>query len=297
MKLLVIGHSVVDRIKIDDKITVKPGGIFYTSIGLLNFINSGDEVHICSKMDKKNYRLFEDVYKNFNLSKIDWVDKIATVELVIFEKNERREHYDTVPESLSLQSELDYGSFDGILINMINGVDISFDDLKLIRKSFSGPIYFDVHTLSRGVGSNNHRYFRTIPDADKWFSQLDIVQANEYEILTFCDSDDERYIAEWTLNLGVSHLIVTKGAYGVTYYTLDKNSSLLEKYIKAEPYNSLNKVGCGDIFGAAAFFYFLASGDMMSSVKRANRAAGLVTTFTEIEQFYSLKEHMGNIND
>ena len=154
-----------------------------------------------------------------------------------------------------------------------------------------------VHTLSRGIGSDNHRYFRTIPDADKWFSQLDIVQANEHEILTFCDSDDERYIAEWTLNLGVSHLIVTKGAAGVTYYTLDKNNSVIEKYIKAENFNSQNKVGCGDIFGAAAFFYFLASGDMISSVKRANRAAGIVTTFTEIEQFYNLKEHMGNIND
>lgn len=296
MKLLVIGHSVVDRIKINDKITVKPGGIFYTTAGLLNFINSGDEVYLCSKMDRKNYSLFENVYKNFNLSRIDWVDKIATVELVIHKDIERWEHYDSVPESLSLQPEIDYGSFDGILINMINGVDISIDDLKVIRKSFSGPVYFDVHTLARGVGSDNHRYFRTIPDADKWFSLIDIVQANEYEILTFCESDDERIIAEWTLNLGVSHLIVTKGAAGATYYSFDNNSSLMEEHIEAETFNSLNKVGCGDIFGAVAFYNFLASGDMIHSLKLANRAAGIVTTFTGFEQFDSLKEHMGNIN-
>ena len=137
MKLLVIGQSVVDRIKIDDKITVKPGGIFYTSIGLKNFINSGDKVHLCSMMDRKNYNLFEDVYKNFNISQIEWVNKIATVELVIHEKNERWEQYDTEPESLSLQTELDYGAFDGILVNMINGVDISVEDLTKIRKRFS----------------------------------------------------------------------------------------------------------------------------------------------------------------
>ena len=297
MKMLVIGHSVVDRIKAGEKITVKPGGIFYTSIGLLNFMDSDDEIFLLSKMDKNNYGLFEEVYRNFNLSLLEWVDKISTVELIIHEDEERWEHYNSVPEALNLPPDLDCKLYDGILINMINGLDISHDDLSLIRKNFDGPVYFDVHTLSRGIGKNNHRYFRKIPESEKWFANIDIVQANEHEILTFCGSEDEKYIAEWTLNLGVGHLIVTKGSKGVVLYSPGDNGKIIKTEFEAESFNSVNKVGCGDIFGAAAFYNYLAGLDFVQSIKLANRAAGFVTSFTEIEQFYSLKEKMDIVDD
>jgi hypothetical protein len=41
--------------------------------------------------------------------------------------------------------------FNGIMINMISGFDITLEQLKTIRKNFSGPVYMDVHTFSRGV--------------------------------------------------------------------------------------------------------------------------------------------------
>jgi sugar/nucleoside kinase (ribokinase family) len=297
MKLLVIGNSVIDRIKIGENTEIKPGGIYYTSIGLLNFLTAEDEVCLITKMGKKNFSLFEEAYKSFDLSKLEWVDKMASVGLVIHEDQERWEHYDSVPESLTLPADLDYEIYDGILINMINGVDISIDNLSTIRNNFEGPIYFDVHTLSRGVGKDNHRYFRKIPNAEKWFSLINIVQANENEILTFCESDDERYIAEWTLNLGVSYLIVTKGSKGVACYSFDENNSVRKDFYKAESVNPVNKVGCGDIFGATLFYNFLASGDIRESIKLANRAAGLATTFTDTAQFYSLKDKMGIRDD
>ncbi len=297
MKVLVIGHSVVDRIKIGDTVTVKPGGIYYTSVGFLNFIESDDEIFLLSKMDKNNYSLFENVFGNFNLTLLKWVQKIATVELIIHDNEERWEHYDSVPESMTIPPDLDYALFDGILINMINGMDITLPDLEMIRENFDGPIYFDVHTMSRGIGSDNHRYFRKIPDADKWFSMLDIVQANEHEILTFCDSKDEKYIAEWTLNLGVDHLIVTKGDKGVAGYSFDKKGQLIVREFRAESADPVNKVGCGDIFGAVAFYNYLAGQDFAGSIKLANRAAGLVTTFTDTGQYFSLKENLGMTDD
>jgi sugar/nucleoside kinase (ribokinase family) len=297
VKLLVIGHSVVDRIKIGENTTVKPGGIYYTSVGLLNFISQDDEICLLTKMDNKNYSLFEEVYQNFDLSELEWVDRISTVDLVIHDEQERWEHYDLAPECMTLPKDIDYSKFDGILINMINGVDISLSDLSMIRQNYSGPIYFDVHTFSRGVGKDNHRYFRKIPDVEKWFSQIDIVQANEHEILTFCESNDEKYIAEWTLDLEVSYLIVTKGSKGVSCYSLDENNSLSESFFEAESFKSVNKVGCGDIFGAALFYTYLTSGDIRNSIKLANRAAGLVTTFTDTGQYYSIKDKIGFFDD
>lgn len=288
--MLVIGHSVVDNIKTGNSMSVKPGGIFYTSVGLLNFLNKNDEVHLLSKMDRTNFALFEEAYKNFNLTNIQWVDSLDMVELVIHNEGERREHYSSAPESLTLPSDLNYNTFDGILINMINGIDISADELAMIRKNYEGTIYLDVHTLSRGIGKDNHRYFRKIPDSEKWFSNADIVQANEHEILTFCDSKDEKYIAQWTLNLGVSHLIVTKGENGVSHYTLYEDGSIKAAHFEAEKFNSINKVGCGDIFGATLFYNYLSGRDISSCIELANYTAGLITTFTDIRQFFSIKD-------
>jgi sugar/nucleoside kinase (ribokinase family) len=227
------------------------------------------------------------------LSLLRRVDKIATVELIIHDEEERWEHYDSVPEPLSIPPDIDYEIFDGILINMINGRDISLEELSSIREKFDGPVYFDVHTLSRGIGRDNHRYFRKIPDSEEWFSNLNIVQANEHEILTFCESDDEKYIAEWTLNLGVSNLVVTKGNNGAAWYTLDETGQMKEKIFKGESYSSVNKVGCGDIFGATVFCNFLAGSSFSKSIVLANRAAGLVTTFTDTDQYFSIKEKLG----
>ena len=45
----------------------------------------------------------------------------------------------------------DLNKFDGIFINMITGFDINQKQIEDVRKKFKGLIYFDVHTLSRGV--------------------------------------------------------------------------------------------------------------------------------------------------
>jgi sugar/nucleoside kinase (ribokinase family) len=113
------------------------------------------------------------------------------VELVVNEVGERKETYSQTAQYLLLPSD-DLNRFDGILINMISGYDISLEQLKQLRKNYDGLIYFDVHTFSRGVDKNLNRIFREIFNFNEWAECIDILQANESELLTLSDQKDEQ---------------------------------------------------------------------------------------------------------
>ena len=61
MKLLVIGHTVVDRIITGQDELIKPGGIYYSILGLINFAVDTDEIFLCSILSKSDEYLFSDI--------------------------------------------------------------------------------------------------------------------------------------------------------------------------------------------------------------------------------------------
>ena len=117
-------------------------------------------------------------------------DSIPKVQLIIDNIGERKETYSQVSQNLILPTD-NLNRFDGILVNMISGYDISLTQLEQLRKNYHGVIYFDVHTLSRGVDKNLNRIFRRIENFNKWAECIDILQANESELLTLSDKKDE----------------------------------------------------------------------------------------------------------
>ena len=104
--------------------------------------------------------------------------------------SERKETYSQISKNLTVPSN-NLNRFDGILINMISGYDISLAQLEKLRNNYLGLIYFDVHTLSRGIDKNLNRIFRRIENFNKWAECINILQANESELLTLSDKKDE----------------------------------------------------------------------------------------------------------
>src|ERR1035437_6409029 len=148
MKLLIIGHSVEDHIKSEQNEIVKPGGIYY-SVSALTSIASNDEIFLCTYIEIENHTLFSDAYSKCVPDFISVTDSIPKVLLTIHGEKEREERYKNVVQNLKVPYEK-LNEFDGILINMVTGFDIDLNILKKIRQNFTGIIYFDVHTLSRG---------------------------------------------------------------------------------------------------------------------------------------------------
>jgi hypothetical protein len=290
MKLLLIGHSVADIINKDDEKIIQPGGIFYTASAIKELSTENDSIFLCTQVDDKYYNLYEQVYESFDRSFTEKVNSIPMVELTISGHFERKEHY----KNLSNKIKIDYSGlkeFDGILVNMITGFDIDVTQLKEIRKSTRALIYFDVHTLSRGLDENMHRDFRSIPNFDKWAENIDIIQCNEDEIFTLSQKQNESEIVKKLFECGVKVVCLTKGESGVRVYY--QNKSEVASYFRTTKKISYNnKVGCGDVFGAAFFYGYISSGDIFKAAELASSSAEFIASINNLSEFRKFKQNV-----
>lgn len=290
MRILLIGHSVVDLINKDDKKIIQPGGIFYTASAIKKLSTENDDLFLCTQTDDEHYYLFDQVYQKFDLSLTEKVESIPIVELMVTGNFERKEHY----HNLSNKLRIDYSrlkDFDGILINMITGFDIDFAQVVEIRKSTNAMIYFDVHTLSRGLDENMHREFRMIPDFDKWAQNVDIIQCNEHEITTLSNHKNEIEIIKKLHQYGVKVVCVTKGESGVRVFY--QNKSEVVSYFRAtKKVSQNNNVGCGDVFGAAFFYGYISSRDIFKTAESASASAEFIASINSLSEFRNLKRNV-----
>ena len=278
MRLLVIGHSVVDKIENKNgSIEIKPGGIFYSIAALNSVCKKDDEIYLCTEIDSNYRHLFENEYKKVNQSFVTTADKTPIVTLKIYPGKERDEFYDSIPGNLQIPIK-EINSFDHILINMISGFDISLSQIKEIRNNFDGLIYFDVHTFSRGINHDMRREFRQIPDFDQWMKCIDILQANEKELLTLGNFEDELSVAKHLIGNKNKILIITKENHGAKIYYY--NDEVNAEYISSEKVEVTNKVGLGDSFGSAFFYNYISTKDKSKSLRFANYIAGKAASGT-----------------
>lgn len=271
MKLFVIGHSVFDIIEDETVVKKSPGGIYYTVSALNKIKNPADEIFLCSCYDETTYHYFEDEFSKINLAYLNNVEQIPRVNLKLAADKERIEKYDNLSQPLAF-SIPDYNYFDGILINMITGFDISLNQLQAIRDKYNGIIFMDVHTLSRGLDETGSRKFRVIPGFEEWAKCLDVIQVNQNEVYSLFPLKTEIEIGSKLLELGVKVLCVTKGNLGArVYYQNDKE--IASYHIAAKNVSQLKMVGCGDIFGSTFFYNYIRNKDARFSLHPAVKEA------------------------
>lgn len=285
MKLLIIGYSVLDHIFDEKGEKVAPGGIFYSSIGFNSLRKKNDELFLLTSISKTDFRFFKKAFADFNLEFSNNLDSIPHVNLYVDGTAERREHYKEIAQPLKVFENIKVNDFDGIYINMITGTDLATDQFVELRKRYSGKIFLDVHTLSRGTGKDQHRFFRKIPNYESYLKSVDIIQVNELELKTITPYDEKEEILKTVFENGVKLLVITKGEKGAEVYSKEG------KYfsVDAVKINSVNKVGCGDVFGSVFFYSYLSDDDLEKSLSLANKAAGIVTSYSTEEQYINLK--------
>ncbi len=287
MNILLIGHSIIDHFEKENKELIKPGGIYYSVAGMLYIKNIFDNIFLVTGINKNYYPLFEKIYSKINMNYLFELIDMPSVKLIIYENKERDEYYKNISSSLLLDKIDNWSKFDGILINMITGFDISREQLKIIRNNFKGLIYFDIHTLSRGVDKNMKRNFRHIPHVEEWLSNVNIIQCNENELHTIFDYESKMKIIMKTLESGPEILVLTKGEKGAELYF--KRNDKVESYsIPAQKVEVKNKVGCGDIFGAVFFYLYLSTHDIIHSLNTANKISALYVSYYNIEEWLNL---------
>ncbi len=218
------------------------------------------------------------------------------VELRYFDDERRSEvmHGGVPPWTwLGLKPVLETARLDALYINFLSGWELDLETTMLIRQSFAGPMYADLHMLAWAVQPDGLRTLRPISDVREWCGCFDVLQVNEDEMRML--AADPMALAATALHAGVRCLVVTLAKRGAVYFAAADFERLdLERPESLRPFESLapdvgpmrtaivpadhivdggDPTGCGDVWGATYFSRLLAGDNFGDAILAAHRAA------------------------
>ena len=202
---------------------------------------------------------------------------------------------------LGLKPVIDGARLDALYINFLSGWELDLETARLLRASFPGPIYCDLHMLVMAVQSDGLRVARPLPDVAAWCSCFDILQVNEDEMAMM--APDSMALAATAIASGVSCLCVTLGKRGVVYVAapgVERLADITRAGALSPTISTASRggggalgavrtglvpaespridgpgdpTGCGDVWGATHFSRLLAGDMLTDAIAAANRAA------------------------
>lgn len=152
-----------------------------------------------------------------------------------------------------------YKDSKAVLIGPILG-EVSFDEIKTIRKNFDGYFFCDPQGLLRNADEDKRIYHEKVDGIEDVLGQFTVVKPNELEgkALTGIDCRVDPYKAAGMIkSWGPEIVIVTLAELGSVIYDG-------HKFIEIPPYevNLLDSTGAGDTYMAGFTFEFLRTGDL-----------------------------------
>ena len=201
---------------------------------------------------------------------------------------------------IGLKPVLDGARVDALYINFLSGWELDLETAQLLRASFNGPIYCDLHMLVMAVQADGLRVGRPLPNVAEWCACFDVLQVNEDEMAMM--APDSMALAATAIAAGVSCLCITLGKRGAVYVAAPNVSSLADvqrsgalstgistgsrggggslgalrtALVPAVPSRlggAGDPTGCGDVWGATNFSRLLAGDMFTDAIDAANRA-------------------------
>ncbi|MDH7527224.1 MAG: carbohydrate kinase family protein, partial [Ignavibacteria bacterium] len=239
-----------------------------------------------------SYFQFLNVYPQLKFDLIEKSNSPMNLVHLFFEgENLNFECYQSTAPKIQIKNLIEKIPTDtNFLINMISGFEIDLEDLNFIRKNFSGKIYFDFHTLTRGMNEEGKRVYRPLSNWREWAKLCDVIQMNEMERENLTEEKFSEFeFALEALNAGTKIINITKGSKGaITYF--EENGEI--KNITVEPAKNLifkSNVGCGDIFGAVFAYNYFRNEKIETCLKKA---VEISSKRIEIEKIENIIEYL-----
>ncbi len=319
MRFGVIGEPCIDFIHRGGVETGSPGGILYSVVSLA-VIAPDDEVYPIMNLGSDKYDNITSFLSGFSNINTDFVNRVQqetrVVSLYYKSAEDNTEAgdgktYDRTENSTRPVPAVDYSRIepalpilDGILVNMVSGMDITIKTMQKIRSNFSGYIHLDIHNVVMKTEENGTRIQTGTDNWERWCKSSDTLQMNESELRVITPERLGEYdFAERVLTAGGENygkaLAVTRGRFGATLFRKVKKKVMGEEYfeidkadlVAVESNHFADTTGCGDVF-ASGFFYKSISRqerDYRASLNFANRIAGQNTALRGVEELHRLK--------
>lgn len=315
MKLAVIGEPCMDYIHRGEETTSKQfGGILYSLVSLAVISKGKAVVYPVMNLGEDEYDNVTGFLKtigNIDLSYIKKTPhKTRVVNLFYKDKDSvlnvsTKKTYDREENSTEPTLPVEYEQvkillpeLDGILINLVSGVDVTLSSLQEIRKNFTGYIHMDLHNLVMQTFPDGTRKQMPVKDWKNWVSQPDTLQMNESELnILTGDNVTEYETAGKILKSGeVRSLVVTRGRSGVSLFSMHKkggaeNTELDKSDVpRIDSPQFIDSTGCGDVFASSYFFKNaeLNLSDMKTALSFANKMASLNASLHGVEDLPKL---------
>jgi hypothetical protein len=280
MRLLVLGHLSLDVFHAaDGSEREEPGGLFRSVAVLSSLCGKNDRIIPVASVGTKEYQQILGRFEALPGVDTDGLYRQSVpVHRVHYFFRDAQDYVECAKElapPIPFQRIKPHLDVDGILLNMVSGVDIALETLDEIRmavRNDSIPIHLDYHNLTTGVNDRNERVRRPLVEWRRWAFMVDTVQCNEEEIagLTLEGLPEVSTVGHM-LTLGVKGVLVTRGARGVSVYS-SQHKSLIREDIPVPPDNVIQStIGHGDRFGAAFWFHYRKTRDLAAAAREAVR--------------------------
>ncbi len=298
MKFLVVGHLCLDVIHPASGDDIESyGGIYYTVVTLASLLDTSDVVTPVFGVNRNDYPALIEHLKQFPnvdpaaIFKFD--EPTNKVHLYYKDQQSRIECSRDIATPIPYSKIRRHLAVDGVLVNMISGLDITIETLDHIRlaiRSHDIPLHFDYHSLTLGVKENHERFRRPVEDWRRWAFMDDTVQLNEEEIRGLAvDALSERQAIGHMLTLSVKGVVVTRGDKGVTLYYSEHKKVLQKDFDGIRLEQPRDTTGCGDVFGAAFHLQYVKTRNLATAAEVANRVAAAKVEGVGLERLRTLR--------
>ncbi|MBL8016616.1 MAG: carbohydrate kinase family protein [Ignavibacteria bacterium] len=312
MKLAVIGEPCMDYIHRGSETTEKQfGGILYSLVSLAVISKGSATVYPVMNLGEDEFENVTGFLSKFNNIDQTFIRKTAhktrVVNLFYKDKDSvlnvsTKKTYDREENSTQPTLPVEYeqvknalGFLDGILVNLVSGVDITLDSLSRIRNDFGGYIHMDLHNLVMQTFPDGTRKQLPVKDWRNWVNLCNTLQMNESEISILTgDNVTEYETAEKILNDNkVRSIVVTRGRSGVSLYELSEGKVQRTDLPRIDSPKFIDSTGCGDVFAASFFFKNSLTGqqDPRSAMMFANKMASVNASLHGVEGLPQLAEN------
>lgn len=161
---------------------------------------------------------------------------------------------------------------DAVYVNFISGFEMSLATAAMLRHTFSGMLYADLHSLFLTLEADGSRSLRVLPNAVEWLACFDAVQLNENEMRQV--TDDPLRLAAMAAGRGARLLIVTLGARGAIYVeTPPSGGTTRTAIVPGALVETGDTTGCGDVFGATVVCELLKDRPIEAAIRVGNASA------------------------
>ncbi len=295
MNIIVVGHPCKDIIHKSDKVTESFGGIIYSLLGFAIVMKKEERVVPLFNINKSDFENYLQVLNGTNINDFSLIRKTEQHKNVVhlfFDGNDLSfECYQEKAARIDLKRALPLIPKDAhFYINMISGFEIELDDLKEIRKHTTGKIYFDFHTMTRGMDEKGKRFYRPIENWREWISYCDVIQLNQIELQNLTPEKlNEKDFANEAINAGAKVINITKGKEGAASYYM--HQKMIKRHFASPETNLINKnsIGCGDLFGSVFAYKYFNNYNVYKSLEEAVRISSKRVEIEKMEEIISLR--------